>query len=391
VYDVVVVGAGPVGLMLAGELAEAGRRPVVLEALPEPSRAPKANGLVGDIVRVLDERGLYGQLAGQPDAHPRPVSRFMYGGFALDLRGLPDNPLHVLAVPQRRLEEVLASRATRLGVEVRRGHAVSGLTQDVDGVTVAIDGPDGPYRLRAAHVVGCDGAHSRVRKAAGIGFPGTTKDDAVTRSAHVRLPRRALTPITGRLRGPGGPYRPFLVHRTPRGVLSFARFHSGPFLVTTTEWSSDAVGEAVPVSVDELRASLGRVLGRDVALAAPDGPGPFVLRRSASRHTRVAERYRVGRVFLAGDAAHVIAAFGGAGLNLGLADAVDLAARLARGDPAGYEDARRPSAESVVAQAEEQAALLAPGPEVDARRARFAVALTDPTFRLRLAAAIAGR
>ncbi|GAA1852738.1 FAD-dependent monooxygenase [Asanoa iriomotensis] len=384
--DVVVVGAGPVGLMVAFELARLGVQPVVLEALPAPSLEPKANGIVGCAVPLLHSRGSYAPLGGRGRV-PRPAPRFMYGGFPLDLRRLPDNPVYVLPVPQRRLEAVLAASA---GVPVRRGHTVSGIAPDASGVTVSVEGPSGAYSLRCAYLVGCDGAHSLVRKAAGIGFPGVSDDGVVSRSAHVVLPRRALTRFTGRLRGPGGPYRPYLFHRTPHGVFSFARFGSGPHLLTTLEWGG-SVDETVPMRVGELRSSLRRVLGVEVAFGAPPAAGgPYVLRRSTARQNRVASSYAAGRVLLAGDAAHVVAGFGGPLLNLGLLDAVDLAARLRRGDVSGYDAARRPFAERVLASSAEQSALLAPGPEVDAARSLFAASLRTEAGLRRVADTIAG-
>ncbi|SNS58642.1 2-polyprenyl-6-methoxyphenol hydroxylase [Asanoa hainanensis] len=365
---VVVVGAGPVGLMLASELVRSGVRPVVLEALPSPSVAPKANGVVGLAVPLLYDRGLF------PRRGPAP--RFMYGGFPLDLRRLPDNPVYVQPVPQRSLESVLASHA---GVPVRRGHTVVGLRPASSGVTVSVSGPAGSYTIDASYVVGCDGAHSRVRKAAGIGFPGVSDSRVVSRSAHVSLP------LSFRL----GRHRPYLFHRTPHGVFSYARFGRGPHLVTTLEWSSPVDSDA-PVTLDEVRLSLGRVLGRSVRLGAPSGPGPHVLRRSTARQNRIASSYVSGRVLLAGDAAHVVAGFGGPLLNLGLLDAVDLAPRLASNDVSGYDAARRPWAERVLASSAEQAALLSPGAETDARRAEFARYLATPSGLRRVASTIAG-
>ncbi|MEV4538634.1 FAD-dependent monooxygenase [Asanoa sp. NPDC049518] len=376
---VVVVGAGPVGLMLASELARSGVRPLVLEALPSPSLSPKANGVVGRAVPLLADRGFF--------PRRRPAPRFMYGGFPLDLRRLRDNPVYVLPVPQRELESVLGA-----GVPVRRGHSVVGLDPSSDGVTVSVVGPSGPYTVEASYVVGCDGAHSMVRKAAGLGFPGTSDERVVSRSAHVVLP-------VSRFRGRLGPYRPYLFHRTPRGVFSFARFGRGPHLVTTLEWdtavssassTASASSAAGPVTVEEVRASLERVLGGPVSLGAPTGPGPHVLRRSTSRQNRIASSYRAGRVLLAGDAAHVVAGIGGPLLNLGLLDAVDLASRLARDDVSGYDAARRPWAERVLESSAEQAALLSPGAATDARRAEFARYLATPAGLRRVADTIAG-
>src|ERR1700691_1348263 len=134
INDVVIAGAGPNGLMLACELSLAGVRPTVLERLPEPSTEPRANGLVGQVVRMLDRRGLYERIPGgaQP---PEPAPAFMFAAMPLDLTVLADNPLYLLPVPQARLTQVLAERAAELGVEVRRGHELTDLAQDDEAVT----------------------------------------------------------------------------------------------------------------------------------------------------------------------------------------------------------------------------------------------------------------
>ncbi|MBB5871592.1 2-polyprenyl-6-methoxyphenol hydroxylase-like FAD-dependent oxidoreductase [Allocatelliglobosispora scoriae] len=400
--DVVIVGGGPTGLMLACELRLGGARPLLLERLDLPDEHPKANGLVGQVVRLTDHRGLYRQLAAggpwwQRRSAPSPSPAFMFGGFRLDLRGLGDHPLSILPVPQQRLERVLADRARELGAEVRRGHEATGFTQDADGVTIKIQGPHDEYAVRAPYLVGCDGAHSRIRKLAGIGFPGETTQDHVSRNAHVVLPRSVLT-RTGGLRAGGRLLRPYLFHRTPHGVFSFAPFRDGLHLVNTYEWGDAPVDDETPMSVAELAASLRRVLGDEIELRAPTTAGRHVLRRVTTRNSRVAEHYRAGRVFLAGDAAHVLTGFGGPGLNLALPDAVNLGWKLAaaaRGTaPTGlldsYHTERRPLAERVLAQLREQSSLLAPGAATDARRVAFTRRLTDPAFRRGLAETIAG-
>jgi FAD binding domain len=161
--DVVIAGGGPTALMLACELRLAGVEPVVLERLPEISQVPKGNGLIGQIVPMLDFRGLLGRLSAGSTA-AGPVPRFAFGPLMLDFSKLGVSPLHILAIPQRRLEERLGERLAELGGTVRRGHELTALTQDEDAVTLDVQGPDGGYRLRARYLVGCDGAHSLVRK-----------------------------------------------------------------------------------------------------------------------------------------------------------------------------------------------------------------------------------
>ena len=151
--DVVIVGGGPTGLMLAAELRLGGADPVVLERLPEISQIPKGNGLIGQIVPVLDYRGLFDRLR-QEATFAGPVPRFLFGPLELDFSRLGTSPVHILTVPQRRLEKVLEARLTELGGTVRRGHELTALSPHDDAVTLDVRGPGGDYRLRARYLVG---------------------------------------------------------------------------------------------------------------------------------------------------------------------------------------------------------------------------------------------
>lgn len=139
-HDVVIVGAGPNGLLMASELALAGVDTVVLERLHEPSDRPKANGLVGRVVEALDRRGIYQRFSGQ-DGPPRPAPQFVFGAMPLDLSIPPGHALHALPIPQRRMEELLEERATELGAAIRRGHAVTAVHQTTEVVTLDVAGP----------------------------------------------------------------------------------------------------------------------------------------------------------------------------------------------------------------------------------------------------------
>ncbi|MDT0319683.1 FAD-dependent monooxygenase [Streptomyces millisiae] len=397
IADVVIAGGGPNGLMLACELSLAGIHPVVLERLPEPSAEPKANGLLGQVVRLVDHRGLHERLGGGPNPPQPNTGYFMFAAMGLNLGLLPASPIYGLPVPQREIVRVLEARAAELGVEIRRGHQLVGLAQGEDDVTADVAGPDGEYRLRARYLVGADGAHSVTRKLSGIGFPGVSYDRRTNRTAHATVPAEWVDPATGALTVPGhGTIRPFLPLRTEHGGFAYAPFPGHPPLISTTEWDQPETEE--PMSLEELRASARRVLGADLPLGPPVGEEHPVLRRLTGGNTRVAERFRDGHVFLVGDAAHVYAEGGGPGLNLGLQDAVNLgwklAAELRGGAPAGlldtYQTERRGAADRMVMNAQAQSALSAPGGDITALRQLFAELLGQRDVVQHLAALIAG-
>ncbi|MEU8897575.1 FAD-dependent monooxygenase [Nocardia sp. NPDC048505] len=392
--DVVIVGAGPCGLLLACELALAGARPVVLERLARPDAEPKANGLVGQVVPLLDRRGLHENLSGSAEPPQPNGSYFMFGALPLNLGLLERSPVYTLPVPQRRIVAVFEERARELGVEIRRGVEVVGLAPDDDGVTVRLGGG---ATLRGRFLVGADGGHSVTRKLAGIGFPGVSYDRTTTRTAHATVPAEWIDPTTGALVVPGyGAIAPFLPHRNDRGGLSFAPFPGHPPLVSTTEWDQPATTD--PMTLGELRASAERVLGVPMPLGPPAGAGPHALRRLVGGNSRVAERFRDGRILLVGDAAHVFATGGGPGLNVGLQDALNLgwklAAELAGHAPPGlldsYDTERRHAAARTLLSARAQAALIAPGGDVTALREVAGELLTEEPVVRRLADLLAG-
>lgn len=211
------------------------------------------------------------------------------------------------------------------------------------------------------------------------------------------MPADWIDPASGALEVPGhGAVLPFLPIRTEHGGFSYPPFPGRPALVSTTEW--DQPGTATPMGLDEMAASIRRVLGADVPLGPPSGEGPYVLRRLTGGNTRVAETFRDRRVFLIGDAAHVYTAGGGPGLNLGLQDAANLGWKLAaelRGTAPpslldSYGTERRQAADRMVGYAQAQAALTAPGQDVTALRGLFAELLTRPDTVQRLADLTAG-
>jgi len=391
--DIVIAGAGPNGLMLACELALAGIRPVVLDALPAPSSEPKANGLVGQVVRMLDMRGLYREFTGDDDP-PHPTYGWIFAAMTLNFLGVPDNPMYVLPMQQPRLVRLLEKRARDLGVELRWGHELVGLRQDPESVALTVSSPQGEYRVAAGHLVGADGGRSLVRKTAGIDFPGVTSD-MVSRLAHVHIPDQ-LRREDGGIDIPGFGRIGFLHNRLDRGGLIYAEFEPGRSMLGTIEFGPPV--EDKPMSLDELRESARRVVGVDVPFEEPKGPGPHALRRINGQNTRLAEHYRAGRVLLLGDAAHVHSAMGGPGLNLGLQDALNLgwklAAHLNGWAPAGlldtYESERHPVGERVMMQSLSQTALMTPGLEVAALRTLLGELFTIPDVAKHMAALLAG-
>jgi 2-polyprenyl-6-methoxyphenol hydroxylase-like FAD-dependent oxidoreductase len=388
--EVIVAGGGPTGLMLAGELCLAGVRPLVLERRPTLRETPKAYGLSGQILRLLDHRGLLERF-GTIGAEAGPAPAFPFGGLDVDLTPLADPPLRAMRLPQPRLERLLGEYAAELGVEIRRGHDVVGVGQDDDAVTVAVRGPDGPYELTAHHVVGCDGAHSRVRETAGIPFPGNSYPE-VNRLGQVTVPDSVTRLDDGDLDIPGlGRISPGFT-RTDRGVFAVGALHAGMLLVQTTEDESTEYDDDVPLTLTELRDSIRRVLGVDVPLGEPVRLSRYQFQ------ARQAERYRDGRIMLAGDAAHQFPATG-IGLNAGMMDAVNLAWKLAATNegwaPAGlldtYHDERRFAGERALLHSRAQVALRrGHDPAAEALRAVFRELLIDEQPVRRIAGMIAG-
>ncbi|WP_439681295.1 FAD-dependent monooxygenase [Embleya sp. MST-111070] len=389
--DVIVVGAGPTGLMLACELRLAGVRPLVLERWPHRRDVPKAGGLGGQILELLRHRGLLERCEAACTG-PVPAPVFPFGGVHLDLTRLANPPLHALPLPQQELEDLLAERAGELGVEIRRGHRVAGVVQDASTVTADVVGPDGPYRVAAHYLAGCDGAHSRVRDEAGIAFPGTVYPE-VNRLAQITFPDAVTVLGNGDLdiAGFGTVHGGFT--RTDRGLLGVgASPDSRVISLYTVEDEADEYDDDTPMSMTEFRDSVRRVLGADLPSGTAIRLSRFTFK---ARH---AEHYRRGRILLAGDAAHLFPATGVA-INAGMLDAVNLAWKLAADihgwAPDGlldtYHDERHVAGARTMLHTRAQVALRrGTDPAAEALREVFRELLADEQPLRRMAALVAG-
>ncbi len=295
-HDVVIVGSGPTGMMLAGELRLAGVDPVVLERRGSQELAGRrGGGIHARTIELLDQRGIAGRFL----AEGKTIAAATFGGTALKLGSLPTRHPYTLALFQNHIERLLLGWAEELGVSIRRGVEVTGVAVDDGGVDVQLDSGES---LRAKYLVGADGGRSVVRRAAGIGFTGP---DA-TRSSLI-----AEVKVTEEPTQPG--------KIDERGVHGLHAMGDGMVRVVLTE---AVLGPNTEPTLDELRQGLVEVFGTDFGVHSPAWLSRF------TDATRQAEAYRKGRVLLAGDAAHVHSPTGGLGIGLGLQDAVNLGWKL---------------------------------------------------------------
>ncbi|WP_371619415.1 rifampin monooxygenase [Streptomyces sp. NBC_00454] len=350
--DVVVAGGGPTGMMLAAELRLHGVHVVVLEKEAEPTRVVRALGLHARSVEVMDQRGLLERFL--PLGRQYPVGGFFAGITKPSPDGLDTAHPYVLGIPQTIVERLLTERAAELGVEIRRGHELVGLSQDEHGVTAEL--ADGT-QLRSRHLVGCDGGRSTVRKLLGIGFPGEpTRTDTLLGEVELTAPSETVDAVVSEVR---------------KTQLWFGAMPLGDGVYRVVAPAAGVAGDRrVPPTLDELKRQMREAGGTDFGAHSPRWLSRF------GDATRLAERYRDGRVLLAGDAAHVHPPVGGQGLNLGVQDAFNLGWKLAaqvRGwAPEGlldsYQAERRPVAADVLDNTRAQMQLMSLEPNARAVR-----------------------
>ena len=297
-HAVVIAGGGPTGLMLAAELALAGVEVVILERRASQELAgSRAGGLHPRTLELLDQRGVADRFVAEGQKHT--VVPFHV---PLDLTDCPTRHNYVLGLWQNHTERILADWVGELGVPIVRQRDVVGFAQDDDGVDVAL--ADGSA-MRAQFLVGCDGGRSVIRKAAGVDFPGW---DATTSWLIVEA-EMAEEPAWG--------FRHDALGSHAIGKAEAA----GRVRAVLTERRVGATSEP---SLDDVRGALVAIYGTDFGIHSPTWISRF------TDMTRQAAAYRVGRVLLAGDAAHVHPPLGGQGLNLGVQDAVNLGWKLAQ-------------------------------------------------------------
>jgi 2-polyprenyl-6-methoxyphenol hydroxylase-like FAD-dependent oxidoreductase len=297
--DVLIVGAGPTGLMLAGELALAGVDVAIVERRASQALAgSRAGGLHSRTIEVLDQRGIADRFLSQ--GQTAQVAQFT--GIPLDISDFPTRHNYVLGLWQNHIERILAGWVDELAVPIYRGREVTGFAQDDTGVDAELG--DG-QSLRTKYLVGCDGGRSLIRKAAGIEFPGW---DPTTSNliAEVEITDE---PEWG-------------IRRDALGIHSLSRLEDGGRVrVLVTE---QHVGHTSEPTLRDLSEALIAVYGTDYGIHSPTSISRF------TDMTRQAAAYRKGRVLLAGDAAHVHPPDGGQGLQTGVQDAVNLGWKLAQ-------------------------------------------------------------
>jgi rifampicin monooxygenase len=348
VFDVIIAGCGPTGAMLAAELRLHDVRVLVLEKETEPVSFVRIVGLHMRSLELMAMRGLLDRML--EHGRKRPAGGFFAAIDKPAPKDLDSAHSYLLGIPQPVVERLLEEHAIQLGAQVRRGGAVAGFEQDDEGVTVEL--ADGE-QLRSRYLVGCDGGRSTVRKLLGVAFPGEpSRTETLMGEMQVGVPQEE---ISAKVTEIGRTNKRFWLRPFGEGAYS---------VVVPAEGVSD---RTEPPTLDDFKQQLRTVAGTDFGVHSPRWLSRF------GDATRLAERYRVGRVLLAGDAAHIHPPTGGQGLNLGVQDAFNLgwklAARIRGWAPETlldtYHDERHPVAEDVLDNTRAQMELHStePGPQ----------------------------
>ncbi|WP_341772759.1 FAD-dependent monooxygenase [Burkholderia lata] len=377
-HEVVIVGGGPTGLMLAGELALAGVDVAIVERRPDQTLAgSRAGGLIARTLEIFDQRGIVERFL----AEGQKAQVTGFASIRLDISDFPTRHNYVLGLRQKHIERILAGWVDELAVPIYRSCEVTGFAQDDTGVTIELSGR---APLRARYLVGCDGGRSLVRKNAGIEFPGW---EATTSSILAECEMTEEPPLG--------------VHRTALGIHAFGReayeirdgkivfATEGPVGVMVTE---KAVGAKAEPTLDELKEALVAACGTDYGVHNLTWISRF------TDMARQAATYRNGRILLAGDAAHVHSPVGGKGLNIGVLDAVNLGWKLAQvvkgTSPDGlldtYHAEQHPVAARVLRTTMAQVALQRTDDSTEALREVAAEWLRMDELRKRVAAEMSG-
>jgi len=369
--DVIIVGAGPVGLMLAGELRLGGAEVVVFERRSSRSRESRGVGFTARATEVFDQRGL---LARFEKAEISPMGHF--GGIPMDFGVLEGSHFGVRGIPQYKIEEMLENWALEVGAKVCRGYDVSGIRQSDDGVVAEVDGPDGSSQYSAKYLVGCDGGRSTVRQLGGFDFPGS---DA-TREMY-------LADITG------CEIRPRMIgERLAGGMVMAGPLEDDISRIIICENGTPPPDKDREVKFTEVADAWQRITGESIH----DGRALWV--SSFTDATRQVTEYRRGRILLAGDAAHIHLPAGGQGLSVGVQDATNLGWKLAatvRGQaPDGlldsYHDERHPVGERVLRNTRAQGILNLSGQEIEPLRTVMAELIAIPDVARHLSGMVSG-
>lgn len=301
---VIIAGAGPTGLTLATELRLGGADVILLEKRPHRGvDGSRAAGMQPRTIEMLDQRGVVDRfLAVGPQS-----GLGNFAGIFLNYSVLPSRFPYAINILQAETEQLLEEMAADLGVSVQWSSEVTDVRDTGDAVEVDIATPAGTETLTGSYLVGCDGGRSTVRKQIGVDFPGT---DAT------------MVALIGDAVLDEPPQRPMFLERRPLGSITVVQFRPGWYRICTSE-RERAAGADGPVTLDELKASMQRVAGTDFGIRDPSWLSRF------GDAIRQADQYRVGRVFLAGDAAHIHLPAGGQGMNMGMQDAFNLGWKLA--------------------------------------------------------------